>query len=109
MKGPEIEIWKQLMVILSIADPNYLAQLAELCVNEPDVVGKFLCGTVSFVRSGVIEYELFYYSNLLLLKVPALASRTEQHYLAQFYMAQLGQQLQDNSSQKWMAVSSIYE
>ena len=28
MKGPEIEIWKQLMVILSIADPNYLTQLA---------------------------------------------------------------------------------
>lgn len=27
MKGPETEIWKQLMVILSIADPNYLAQL----------------------------------------------------------------------------------
>lgn len=28
IKGPEIEIWKQLMVILSIADPNYVAQLA---------------------------------------------------------------------------------
>lgn len=28
MKGPEIEIRKQLMVILSIDDPNYLAQLA---------------------------------------------------------------------------------
>jgi hypothetical protein len=27
MKGPEIEIWKQLMEILSIADPNYFAQL----------------------------------------------------------------------------------
>lgn len=53
MKGPEIEIWKQLMVILSIADPNYLAQLAELCVNEHDVVGKSLCGPVSLVRSGI--------------------------------------------------------
>lgn len=35
------------MIILSIADPNYLAQLARAhCVNEADVVGKSLCEPV---------------------------------------------------------------